>query len=207
MRLIDIHTHNCMADTADAIYDSGENYYADKRISTGIHPWHIASDWENSFATISQIAHTDNVLAIGECGLDTLKSPVTLELQEIVFRAHVQLSESVCKPLIIHCVKAYDRLIALHKELAPGQAWILHGFRGKPQQAAQLIKEGYYISLGEKFNPESARVIPADRLFIESDESTRPIADIYATIATAKGMETEQLASQIRINARIFKQF
>ena len=207
MRLIDIHTHNHLADTADAIYNSGESYCTGKRISTGIHPWHIASDWESTFAAISQIAHADNVLAIGECGLDTLKSPATLELQEIVFRAHARLAETVSKPLIIHCVKAHDRLMALHKELAPGQAWILHGFRGKPQQAAQLVKEGFYISLGEKFNPGSARELPSERIFIESDESPRPIADIYAAIAAAMGVTTEQLARQISVNARIFRQF
>ena len=111
------------------------------------------------------------------------------------------LAEEVQKPLILHCVKAYDRLIALRKEMKPQQAWILHGFRGKPQQAEQLIKAGFHISLGEKFNPDSARIIPADRLFIESDESSAAIAYIYAAAACAKGADIEALAVQTVQNA------
>ncbi len=206
MSFIDIHTHNCTP-AEHTIFNSGCSYTADRSISVGIHPWHIYNNWESGFTAIAEYAKTDNVVAIGECGLDTLKSPATIELQEEILKAHILLAEELQKPLIIHCVKAYDRLIALHKELKPLQAWILHGFRGKPQQAEQLIKAGFYISLGEKFNPESAKVIPMEKLFIESDESNAAIADIYSAIAVAKDTTCRELAQQIMANARIFKQF
>lgn len=206
MSFIDIHTHNCAA-TEHTIYNCGTSYTADRSISVGIHPWHINDNWKSEFTAIAEYAKADNVVAIGECGLDTLKSPATIELQEEILKAHILLAEELQKPLIIHCVKAYDRLIALHKELKPQQAWILHGFRGKPQQAEQLIKAGFYISLGEKFNPESAKVIPMEKLFIESDESNAAIADIYSAIAVAKDTTCRELAQQIMANARIFKQF
>lgn len=206
MSFIDIHTHNCAA-AEHTIFNSGCNYTADRSISVGIHPWHINNNWKSGFTAIAEYAKTDNVVAIGECGLDTLKSSATIELQEEILKAHILLAEELQKPLIIHCVKAYDRLIALHKELKPLQAWILHGFRGKPQQAEQLIKAGFYISLGEKFNTESAKVIPMEKLFIESDESNAAIADIYSAIAVAKDTTCRELAQQIMANARIFKQF
>lgn len=206
MNFIDIHTHNSAA-AEHTIYNCGTSYTADRSISVGIHPWHINDNWKSEFTAIAEYAKADNVVAIGECGLDTLKSPATIELQEEILKAHILLAEELQKPLIIHCVKAYDRLIALHKELKPQQAWILHGFRGKPQQAVQLIRAGLYISLGEKFNPESAKVIPMEKLFIESDESCRPIAEIYAAIAAAKEIPCKELAMQIMANARIFKQF
>ncbi len=206
MSFIDIHTHNCTP-TAHTIYNCGASYIAERSISTGIHPWHISDKWESEFAAITEIAKESNVAAIGECGLDTLKSPATIELQKDIFRAHIHLSEQLQKPLIIHCVKAYDTLMALHKESAPQQAWIIHGFRGKPELATQLVKADFYISLGEKFNPDSAQAIPMERLFIESDESQRSIADIYAAVATAKNITTKQLTQQIATNARIFKQF
>lgn len=199
MTLIDVHTHNNAA--RNAIYSSGTHYRADRKISVGIHPWYINSNWQSEFASIADFAGEINVVAIGECGLDMLKSPALIELQEEILKAHILLAEEVQKPLILHCVKAYDRLIALRKEMKPQQAWILHGFRGKPQQAEQLIKAGFYISLGEKFNPDSARFIPADRLFIESDESNAAIADIYAAAACAKGADIEALAVQTVQNA------
>lgn len=199
MTLIDIHTHNNTA--GNSIFNSGTIYLADKKISVGIHPWHINAEWKNKLATIVGFAEKGNVVAIGECGIDILKSPAPVELQEEIFKAHILLAEELRKPLIIHCVKAYDRLVALRNELKPQQAWIVHGFRGKPQQTEQLIKAGFYISLGEKFNPDSARIIPADRLFIESDESSAAIADIYAAVACAKGAYIEALAVQTEQNA------
>lgn len=199
MTFLDIHTHNNAA--GNTIFSSGTLYLAERRISVGIHPWYINADWKNDLAAIAGFANESNVAAIGECGIDTLKSPAPVELQEDIFKAHIMLAEEVQKPLIIHCVKAYDRLIALRKVMKPQQAWILHGFRGKPQQAEQLIKAGLHISLGEKFNPDSARIIPADRLFIESDESSAAIADIYAAVACAKGAYIEALAVQTVQNA------
>lgn len=199
MTLIDVHTHNNAA--RNAIYSSGTLYRADRKISVGIHPWYINANWQSEFASIAGFAGKSNVAAIGECGLDMLKSPALIELQEEILKAHILLAEEVQKPLILHCVKAYDRLIALRKEMKPQQAWILHGFRGKPQQAEQLIKAGFYISLGEKFNTESAKVIPMERLFIESDESNAAIADIYAAVARAKGADIEELALQTMQNA------
>ena len=206
MTFIDLHTHNCAA-AEHTIYNCGTSYTADRSISVGMHPWNINDNWKSEFTTIAEYAKADNVVAIGECGLDSLKSPAAIELQEEIFKAHILLAEELQKPLIIHCVKAYDRLIALHKELKPQQAWILHGFRGKPQQAVQLIRAGLYLSLGERFNPDSAKTIPTDKLFIESDESKRPIADIYTAIAAAKDTPCKELAMQIMANARIFKQF
>lgn len=201
MKFIDIHTHNATS-AQNAIFNSGCRHIADRSISIGIHPWHINDKWKNDFATIAGIATEENVIAIGECGFDTLKSPASLELQEEAFRAHAQLAEKLHKPLIIHCVKAHDKLLSLHKELKPRQPWILHGFRGKPQLAEQLINAGLYISLGERFNPDSAKAIPIDRLFIESDESHLPIADIYAAVAAAKGISIEPLAQHIGYNAK-----
>ena len=206
MIFTDIHTHH-LTSVLHTIYNSGTEHITGRSISVGIHPWSISNDWKNLFAAIERLAKNENVIAIGECGLDTLKSPAFIELQVEVFCAHAHLAEVIRKPLIIHCVKAHDRLIALHKELKPQQAWILHGFRGKPTQAAQLITAGFYISLGERFNSDSARAIPTERLFIESDESQHPIADIYASVATAKGITTEQLARVTEANARIFAKF
>ena len=206
MFLFDIHTHNIESGSKTAILDSPD-YIPERIISLGIHPWNIDNGWKKSFHSIEKLATNSNVVAIGECGLDSLRSTATAETQEEVFIAHARLAEEYRKPLIIHCVKAFDRLIALRKSIAPQQPWIIHGFRGKPQLAAQLIKAGFYISLGEHFNRESAKSIPADRLFIESDESRLPIADIYAAVAAARDITTEELARLTETNARIFGQF
>ena len=200
MRLFDIHTHNVDSDPQSSIYSS-KVYIDERRISIGIHPWTIDTCWKELFSTIKEEASKVNVCAIGECGIDKLKSPVTTELQQEVFKAHAQLAEELKKPLIIHCVKGFDEIIALHKDITPGQAWIIHGFRGKPQQAEQLIKNGFHISFGEKFNSDSLKTTPMEKLFVESDESNIGIDKIYHRIAEARGCTTEELALSVISNA------
>ena len=201
MNFIDIHTHKADNDDNFSILNC-EDYIAGRRISIGIHPWNIKNDWTTLFSKIELEAERENVRAIGECGIDKLKSMASVELQQEIFKAHAILAEKTQKPLIIHCVKAIDEIIATHREISPKQAWIIHGFRGKPQQAEQLIKEGFYISFGEKFNIDSLNSTPTDKLFIESDESCMDINCIYCMIAEARKCNVEDLAFATMQNAR-----
>ena len=147
-------------------------------LSVGLHPWWITPEWESDFKQVCLWAQQPQVVAIGETGLDRVQSPAVFSVQEEIFRAHIALSESCGKPIIIHCVKALDELLALRKELRPTQPWVFHGFRGKPQQAESLLRAGFSLSFGEHFHPESVRLCPPDRICIETDESTLPIEKI-----------------------------
>ena len=200
MTFFDVHTHNDRADGKHTIYNSNE-YIEDRKISIGIHPWDINDGWEERFSTIKEKAYKANVRAIGECGIDKLRSLATTDTQLKVFKAHALLAEEIQKPLIIHCVKGFDEIMAIQKEIAPKQAWIIHGFRGKPQQAEQLVKNGFYISFGEMFNAESLRTTPKEKLFIESDESQTGINEIYRRIAETLDCTIEELATTIMQNA------
>ena len=201
MQLIDIHTHSVKTDGNIHIADVGTDAIYNTLCSVGIHPWKISAGWREDFDRITGIAANGCVAAIGECGFDLLKSPATEEEQYRIFLLHAELSESLQKPLIIHLVKGQQLLLKAAKEFPHTQAWIIHGFRGKAQQAQQLLSAGTHISLGEHFNADTAATIPADRLFIESDESTMPLHDIYARIATARGCSVEELAKHITANA------
>ena len=85
MKLIDIHTHNANCDKHSSIFNSN-GYIDNKKISIGIHPWDIDTSWENQFTIIKEVASKENVCAIGECGIDKLKSPANTELQKEIFR-------------------------------------------------------------------------------------------------------------------------
>lgn len=138
--------------------------------SVGIHPWHAAEATEDDWSRVEDAAVRDEVVMLGESGLDAL-CDTPREVQELTFRRMIAISERVRKPLVIHAVKTFQEIIALHRELSPSQPWIIHGFRGKPQLAAQLVREGFYISLGPRYNEEALAVIPYDRLLCESDEA------------------------------------
>lgn len=95
--------------------------------SAGIHPWYASEDL---FNTLQTIAIQSNIVAIGEAGLDKL-THTPWELQKKLFLDQIDLAENLKKPLIIHCVKAWPELIAIHKTSRPSVPWIIHGFRGK----------------------------------------------------------------------------
>ena len=199
MKFFDIHTHKHDTDWKHSISNSA-SYIAGRYISIGLHPWDIDSEWTKRLDDIEKAAYADNILAIGECGFDKIKSPARIEIQREVFLRHAIVAEKVSKPLVIHCVKGMDELIAAYREINPGQPWIIHAFRGNSQQAVQFIRCGFHISLGEHFNPAAAMTIPLERLFIESDESNKEISEIYRSIAAARGCSVEELDRTVTSN-------
>lgn len=200
---IDIHTHHSTHDNGvTGIVNCDATAIGSSPASIGIHPWNITDRWKEDFNYIKMAAGKAEVAAIGECGIDKVKSPASIEVQREVLKVHIELAEKVKKPLIIHCIRGAEEIISLHKESSPKQAWIIHGFRGKPQLATQLLREGLFLSYGEKFNSESLAETPLGRLFIESDTSDKNIKEIYTAIASVKETTIESLAAAIEDNAR-----
>lgn len=199
MDMIDIHTHH--PDRPKAIIQANieDGLKPGFLYSVGVHPWDTPTDF--SLENLCEAVAHDSVVAIGETGLDALRG-ADLEEQERVFRWHVTASERMEKPMILHVVKAWGRMMSLHRELSPGQPWIVHGFRGKPMLARQLVAEGFYLSIGEKFNRESVAEIPDNRLLCETDESLLPIAEIVARVADARGETPETVGKTVLDNAR-----
>ncbi len=200
--MLDLHTHtkhNPLSSSV-SIYNlplsedlearSEESFYP-YPCSVGLHPWHISAEWEEQMSRVERLATADNVILIGETGLDKMKSSAPLAVQEEVFLRHVQLSERISKPLIIHCVKAYAELIRLRRTSHPTQPWIIHGFRGKPQQAAQLLRAGFQLSFGEHFHPDSLRLAYEQQsAWLETDESTLSIEKIYKKATESIGIKS-----------------
>lgn len=180
---IDIHTHDKSRINAVINIYPHENLIEGAFHSVGIHPWQTTDIDLSTIEKLNTLASHPQVVAIGETGIDTLKG-ASIDKQIDIFKLHISLSEQVKKPLIIHCVKAFNEIITIKKQLKPSMPWIIHGFRGKPQLTQQLLNNGFYISLGEHFNSQSATIIPSDRLFFETDESS---LDIYTIIKNIKG--------------------
>ena len=192
--LTDVHTHNLHATDSIIAVGADAVLEPDRFYSVGIHPWD--ADETSSAATIEPLARDPRVIAIGETGLDRLRG-ASPAVQERLLREHAALSESLRKPLIIHSVRAHEDLIRLHRELRPTQPWIIHGFRGKPAVARRLLDQGFYISLGRRFNAETATVIPNDRLLLETDDDpTATISDVAADVAAARATTAPLLLSQ-----------
>lgn len=169
--------------------------------SAGIHPWDTATSvTEDTWSRLEELAADPRIVAIGECGVDLLKGgPLFRQLQ--ILKRQVELSENSGKPLLLHCVKAADIILGLKRDLRPSQPWIIHGFRGKPEQARQLTDKGIFLSLGEKFNPETVMMMPREMLLAETDESQLPITEIIGALSLAanRDLSPEVISNTARI--------
>lgn len=199
---------SCSIESSLSESPSGSPYCCDAPFcSIGIHPWDLTAENSERLWDVLQRelerrkSENRPCVAIGEAGLDKLAA-APMELQVKIFERQVALSEDCRLPLIIHCVKAVDELLAVKKRLAPLQAWIWHGFRGKAQQASQLLRHGFYLSLGEHYSREAMQAIPASRLFLETDESALDISDIIRRAAEVRGVDAECLQETLRENVQ-----
>lgn len=201
MKYFDIHTHTpsnngiCSFFRKDSVLPTAQGYYA-----FGIHPWFL-EDVEEQFLWLAKAVHHPRVLALGECGLDKL-SKFPLELQIEVFRKCAELSEKMSLPLIIHNVRCTDHLIEIKRNLKPSVPWIIHGFRGKLALANECLRHGFYLSFGEKFQEDTLRNVPIERLLLETDESLLEIDDIYRHVAETRGVSLDELTEALEINVR-----
>lgn len=192
----------------DAVKD-----FADVSVSCGVHPLHQEDACD--YATLLDMAKRDEVVAIGETGLDYFYSKETIEVQKQSFIDHIKVANELQKPLIIHTRDAREDTIALLKEYkAESTIGVLHCFTEDLDMAQRAIELGFYISLSGivTFNSaktlrEVAKAIPLDRLLIETDspwlapvphrgQQNQPayVVEVAEFIAKERGISVEELA-------------
>ena len=201
MEILDVHTHHfvlpgrAIQNVALADFDPQPQCY----YSVGFHPWHLSADGSEDWERLSEVIANPQVLAVGEAGLDKVVE-VDYTLQEAAFVRQADMAAQIGKPLIIHCVRSYNEVMALKKSLKPNSAWVIHGFRGKKELAKQLTDHGIYLSFGFKYQEEALRATPLDMLFLETDEDRSDIHVLYEEVAGHLSLSVNQLAERVREN-------
>ena len=202
---IDIHTHDAKP-AADIFILESLMAHEEKMPANisgvaytyGIHPWFLnESNHKYQISFVKNVICQPDIIAIGEAGFDKLRGP-SFELQRKVFEEQVIMAETHIKPLIIHCVRAWDELLSVHKKQKPRMPWMVHGFRGSVELAKQLISKGMYLSFWFDFviRPESGdllRSLPKERIFLETDGSDVDIKDIYKKVSGDLDHSVEEL--------------
>ena len=199
---IDFHTHYCNAN-ADVLAVENITLFREQVISinpqkyysVGIHPWYIRDDLgiSEQIKQVEELAKNPNVLCIGETGLDKIRG-AEWNLQLEVFRKHIELSEILEKPLVIHCVKAFDVIFQLKKQIKPQQKWIIHGFWGNAVLYKQVIGHGLMISISEKsINAEFTEKLEMNSFFLETDDTQSAIVELYQSISLRLGISVQEL--------------
>lgn len=202
MNILDIHTHVLPQVPGTALVCIGCGPLPENEeghwFSAGLHPWDVTEDFDTQLNMVESLLANPQVAAVGECGFDTLKSP-SHDLQEQAFIRQIELSERYAKPMILHVVRDFDSVIRLRRTLKPTQPWLIHGFRGGPEQMSQLYAQGILVSFGLKHNPESLKAVPSERLFLETD-GVGPISQVISDAATLRVTSPETIQYQITQN-------
>jgi len=196
----------------------------------GIHPWFVSNDWKKEFQALEKLLRDFPLrqssgqanIGIGECGLDfssfaKAKADRQDKIQnradqEECFIAHLELARELNRPVAVHCVKAWGRLIDILRDHS-GPAVIIHAFSG----AVELIPEltdlnGWFSFCGNITKPEAVRAraaavaVPPERLLIESDAPDfRPVGcpkpnepanliHVARQLAELRGVSTEEIS-------------
>jgi TatD DNase family protein len=195
------------------------------RCTAGVHPHHASELDSEQTAQLAALSLRPEVLAVGECGLDYFRDLSPRAAQLMAFRAQLQLAQRIDKPVFLHQRDAHDDFVAVLKEF-PGLRGVAHCFTAGVAEARTYLDMGLHIGITGWICDERrglhlrdvVRMIPADRLLIETDgpyllpRSLRPkpagrrnepmyLPHILEVIATARGESPTQLADATTANA------
>lgn len=186
--------------------------------SCGIHPLNLEE--ENYDADrFETLASQDNVIALGETGLDYYYQQDNLEQQQANLKEHIRLGRKLNKPIIVHTRNARQDTLRILKE-EHVYSGVLHCFTEDIDTAKQLLDIGFYISFSGIItfkNAESlrevARYVPMDRILVETDspylapvpyrgKENQPayVREVANYLAVLKGVSIDEIARQTTNN-------
>jgi TatD DNase family protein len=202
--------------------------YPDVYAAIGVHP-HDAKlfDKPAEERITNLIRKSSRVIAWGEIGLDFHYDHSPRDVQRDVFAKQLRLARANNLPVIIHSRAADDETVEiLAAEFgSETRGGIMHCFGGTPQMAEQVLELGFLVSFAGNVTfkkaanlREAARVVPLDRLLIETDcpyltpepfrgrrnEPAR-VVEVARCLAEVHGVEIEEIAE--RTSANFFRFF
>ncbi len=147
--------------------------------TAGVHP-HDAAGWNVDVAAeIAELGLSEQVVAIGECGLDFWRNYSEPAQQRVAFEAQLELAASTGLPLFLHQRDAHDEFLSMLKNAWPSLTGgaVVHCFTEGPRIAADYLELGCSLGVTGWVCDErrggdlrdSVPMIPADRLLIETD--------------------------------------
>ncbi len=168
--------HSCVEPAEFASIQALAQRFPELSFSVGLHPLD-ADKWTPEMAVeITTLASNNaKVVAIGEMGLDFYKADNS-EMQRQVFTEQLAIAESLNLPVIIHCrdaaVEMRELLVRQNRQIRG----VMHCWSGTPEETQWFLDLGFYISFSgivtfknAKTIHESAKMVPSDRLLIETD--------------------------------------
>lgn len=214
---LDIHTHlRGVSESNIQVSSLSIDEIKDQKLigeysCAGIHPWWLedisSEDIESLKAKILELAESGKLWGIGETGLDRMY-PEFFEKQKELLNWHIELSESLGLPLIIHNVRSGSDFLEIIKDKTPSVPWLFHDFRGNEELVKNLIRlhPNCYFSFGISIDNspqirELLPLVPLENLFLETDNQKHlDIHEIYLRASEQLHLDLDFLKSQLWLN-------
>lgn len=189
--------------------------YSHMKASAGIHPHHAESVTQETLDRLRELASSEHVVAIGETGLDYFRNLSPRDAQKKALVEHLRIANEIKKPVIIHCREAFKEILPILKEyFNPDIGGVLHCFSEGVEEAKTGLLLGFHISFAGNVTyknarklRETAKVIPSERLLIETDCPYLPpqskrgkrnepsfMKETASVLAEVRGVKVEDLA-------------
>ncbi len=191
----------------------------------GIHPWFAetaVAGWEDRLMSLLQKVPA----GIGETGLDKC-CRADFGRQQQIFLTQLKMASELQRPLVIHCVKAWGRLLEILEQFAdPLPPIMIHSFAGSRETLQRLIRLGCFISFSGRLTAAGKvhpcfSETPMTNLLLETDSHGQPLVGgamdgarttdepaaitmLYELAATMREMDLNEFRHQIWKNGEIF---
>ena len=188
--------------------------------SVGVHPNETDGHDPDTDELIT-LANDENIVAIGETGLDYFRSEGELGWQQDRFRRHIAASRETKKPLIIHMRDATeDTLRILKEEKAEEVGGVMHCFVEDWEVAQKALDLNFVISFSGIVTFKNAKDlhlvaknVPQDKMLVETDspylapvpfrgKSNQPayVVHVAEKIAELRDISVEEVAEITTMN-------
>ncbi|MGG6293160.1 TatD family hydrolase [Leptolyngbya sp. AN02str] len=171
--------HSCVEPGEFSAIQAIADQFPELSFAVGLHPLDVDQWRDTTAAEILSLARSDTrVVAIGEIGLDFFKAD-NRDQQIAVFLSQLAIARQLNRPIIIHCRDAAPEMAELLRTVWQDEGpvrGVMHCWSGTPEETQWFLDLGFYISFSGIVTfknahqvHESARLVPADRLLVETD--------------------------------------
>ncbi len=144
--------------------------------AVGVHPHDAKMLTKKGTSQLRQLATSNQVIAIGEIGLDYYRDRSPRDQQQSAFRQQLDLATTLDLPIIIHNRDSTNDLLKILDDLDSTHRGVVHSFLGDKDLAGEFLERGFYLGIGGPitFDRNSSlrnavAAVPLERLLIETD--------------------------------------
>ncbi len=142
----------------------------------GIHPCDVSELTQSEQSLLEAACAVDDIIAIGETGLDYYWSRDLISEQHTSFRHHLNIASNLAKPIVIHNRESTADMLSLVDDEQDGRiSGVWHCFNGTYDEGMKAIDLGLYLGIGGVVTyknsgvAETLKMLPKDRIVLETD--------------------------------------